>query len=199
MNIDNTLHKLKSGEKVKLVALGDSLTYGWMTQYGFLDYLEILINKKYPNSEILIINKGVPGDTAADGLYRLERDVIKLSPDLVFVQFALNDAYSGLSASSFQKNFESIIVKIKEKLNSEIALLTSVAIQDNSMNKVADEFYAKISESGKKFNLPVIHVHEYWRKKISSGIKHSQLVQFDGVHPTEKGYELMAEAVFELF
>ena len=78
MNIDNTLHKLKSGEKVKLVALGDSLTYGWMTQYGFLDYLEILINKKYPNSEILIINKGVPGDTAADGLYRLERDVIKL-------------------------------------------------------------------------------------------------------------------------
>jgi len=199
MNINNTLHKIKSGEKVQLVALGDSLTYGWMTQYGFLDYLEILINKKYPDSKVLIINKGVPGDTAGDGLHRLERDVIKLSPDLVFIQFALNDAYSGYSPHEFQKNIESIIVKIKDKLNSEIALLTSVAIQDNSMNKVANEFYRKISDSAKKYDLPVAAVHEYWGKKIALGIKHSQLVQYDGVHPTEKGYELMAEAVFELF
>ncbi|MCL2155747.1 MAG: SGNH/GDSL hydrolase family protein [Leptospirales bacterium] len=199
MNINNTLNKLKSGEKVKLVALGDSLTYGWMTQYGFLDYLEILVNKKYLNSQLLIINKGVPGDTAADGLHRVERDVIKLFPDLVFIQFALNDAYSGLSANEFQKNIESIIGKIKERLDPEIALLTSVAIQDNSMNRVANEFYMKISQSGEKYKLPVISVHEYWEKKIASGIKHSQLVQYDGVHPTEKGYELMAEAVFELF
>ncbi|MCL1865296.1 MAG: SGNH/GDSL hydrolase family protein [Spirochaetes bacterium] len=199
MNINNTLHKLKSGEKVQLVALGDSLTYGWMTQYGFLDYLEILIKKKYPNSQLFIFNKGVPGDTATDGLHRVERDVIKLSPDLVFIQFALNDAYSGFSANDFQKNIESIIVKIKNRLNPEIALLTSVAIQDKNMNKVAKEFYMKISQSGEKYNLPVITVHEYWEEKISSGIKHSQLVQYDGVHPTEKGYELMAEAVFELF
>ena len=199
MNINNTLNKLKSGEKVQIVALGDSLTYGWMTQYGFLDYLEILIKKKYPDSQFVIINKGVPGDTAIDGLQRLDRDVIRLSPDLVFIQFALNDAYSGFAINDFQKNIESIIVKIKDKLNSEIALLTSVAIHDNTMNKVADEFYAKISESGEKYNLPVIRVHEYWKKKISSGIKHSQLVQYDGVHPTNKGYELMGEAVFELF
>jgi lysophospholipase L1-like esterase len=199
MNINNTLYKLKSGAQIQIVALGDSLTYGWMTQYGFLNYLEILIKKKYPNSEVLITNKGVPGDTAVDGLHRLERDVIRLSPDLVFIQFALNDAYSGLSANDFQKNIESIIVKIKNRLNSEIVLLTSVAIQDNNMNKVANKFYMKISESGKKYNLPVIYVHEYWEKRISSGVKHSQLVQYDGVHPTEKGYELMAEAVFELF
>ena len=199
MNIIDTLYKLKSDEKVQLVALGDSLTYGWMAQYGFLDYLEILIKKKYPDSQLLIINKGVPGDTAGDGLHRLERDVIKLSPDLVFIQFALNDAYSGYSADDFQKNIESIIVKIKDRLNSEIALLTSVAIQDKNMNKTANEFYSKISDSGKKYNLPVVAVHEYWEKKISSGINHSLLVQYDGVHPTEKGYELMAEAVFGLF
>ena len=199
MNIKNTLHKLQSGEKVQLVALGDSLTYGWMTQYGFLDYLEILVNKKYPDSQLIIINKGVPGDTAGDGLHRVERDVIKLSPDLVFIQFALNDAYSGYTADDFQKNIESIIIKIKDKLNSEIALLTSVAIPDKNMNKVANKFYMKISDSAKKYNLPVIAVHEYWEKKIGSDVEHSQLVQYDGVHPTNKGYELMAEAVFELF
>jgi lysophospholipase L1-like esterase len=117
----------------------------------------------------------------------------------VFIQFALNDAYSGFTANDFQKNIESIIVKIKDRLNSEIALLTSVAIQDKSMNKVANDFYKKISESGEKYNLPVITVHKYWEQKIAEGIKHSLLVQYDGVHPTEKGYELMAEAVFELF
>jgi lysophospholipase L1-like esterase len=56
-----------------------------------------------------------------------------------------------------------------------------------------------ISQSGEKYNLPIAAVHEYWIEKISSGIRHSLLVQSDGIHPTEKGYELMAEAVFKLF
>jgi lysophospholipase L1-like esterase len=42
-------------------------------------------------------------------------------------------------------------------------------------------------------------VHEYWKKKITDGIPFESLVQYDGVHPTEGGYRLMAEAVMELF
>ncbi len=199
MKLHETVQKLINGENVKIAALGDSLTYGWMTEQGFLDYLKTMLEKKFPDSALQILNRGIPGDTAADGLRRVENDVIRSQPDLVLIQFALNDAYTDFSPEKFQKNLESIILKIKEKSGSEIALLTSAALLNPQENMLAMKFYGKIFESGEKFNLPVASVHEYWEYKISEGIKHSQLVQGDGIHPTEKGYEFMAEAVFELF
>ena len=199
MKLVKTLKKLSCGEEVKIVALGDSLTYGWMAERGFLDYLKVMLNKKYPGSKFKIINRGIPGDTAKDGLRRVDSDVIRLLPDLVLIQFALNDAYTDFSPDDFQKNIESIILKVKEKTDSEIALLTSVALLNPGENRIAREFYRRIHECGERFNLPVVFVDEYWENKIASGIKHTTLVQSDGIHPNEKGYELMAEAVFELF
>ncbi len=199
MKLTESLEKLTSGEEIKIAALGDSLTYGWMTERGFLDYLKAMIQTKYPLAKFKILNRGIPGDTAKDGLRRVESDVLRLSPDLVFIQFALNDAYTGFSAGDFKKNIESIILKIRENSSAEIALLTSVALLNPEENKIADEFYNMISQCGERYNLPVASVHEHWSEKISSGIRHSLLVQSDGIHPTEKGYELMAEAVFKLF
>jgi len=199
MKPDKTLRKLMTGEEVKIIALGDSLTYGWMSARGYLDYLKIMLLTKYPVHRVSILNKGVPGDTALDGLRRIEQDVTTLSSDLVMVQFGLNDAYTDFSPEDFQKNMESIILTIKQKTDSEILLLTSVALLNPGENRIAQEFYHKIIECGTMYNLPVAAVHQYWEKKISSGIKHTSLVQSDGIHPTEKGYELMAEAVFELF
>lgn len=199
MKLIKTIKKLTDGEEVKIAALGDSLTYGWMTKYGFLDYLSIMLNNKFPGSLFKISNRGIPGDTAKNGLRRVDHDVIGSLPDLVLIQFGLNDAYTDFSPEDFHKNIDSIILKIKENTSSEIALLTSSAILDQEENRIIKKFYMKIKESGKRFNIPVASVDEYWQKKISSGINHRELVQSDGVHPTEKGYELMAEAVFELF
>lgn len=194
-----TLQKLDSGEEVIIVAFGDSLTYGWMTELGYLDYLKSMLKKKFPGSRFKLVNRGVPGDTAGDGLRRVENDVISLQPDLVLIQFALNDAYTDFTPAEFRKNIDSIILKIKDNSSSEIALLTSVALLDPHENRIALDFYKKILESGAENNTPVVSVHKYWEKQITSGAIHSLLVQGDGIHPTEKGYELMAEAVFELF
>jgi acyl-CoA thioesterase I len=194
-----TIDKLSKGEEVIIGSLGDSLTYGWLTEMGFLDYLKQMLKNKYPQSSFKILNRGVPGDTAADGLRRLDGDIIRFKPDLVMIQFALNDAYTDYSPDNFKKNFELIISKIKEKTSSEIALLTSVALLNPRENLMAEKFYGKIYELGSQYSLPVALVHEYWKKKINEGVNHSSLVQSDGIHPTEKGYQLMAESVFELF
>ena len=194
-----TIEKLFNKEEIIIGALGDSLTYGWMTQRGFLDYLSDMLKKKYPDSPFKILNRGVPGDTAGDGLRRLDRDIIRFNPDLVMIQFALNDAYTDFSPDNFRKNIDMIISQVKGKPSSEIALLTSVTLLDPRENLIAEKFYSIIHETGLKYNIPVAAVHDHWKKKISEGINHSLLVQMDGVHPTEKGYQLMAEAVFELF
>jgi acyl-CoA thioesterase I len=199
MKLIKTVEKLSQGEEVIIGALGDSLTYGWMTERGFLDYLKVMLNKKYPDTSFKILNRGIPGDTARDGLRRLDSDIIRFRPDLVMIQFALNDAYTDYTPQNFRENINVIISKLKEKTSSELALLTSVALLNPHENIMAEKYYAQIYELGSKYSIPVASVHEHWKKRISEGVIHSTLVQSDGIHPTEKGYLLMAEAVFELF
>ncbi len=197
MNIIKDLHKKTGKKTLSIAALGDSLTYGWLVSKGYLDYLGEMINEKYPGFIISINNFGVPGDTAGDGLRRIS-SVIESSPDLCFVQFALNDAFTGMTTESFKKNIVLIINKIRSATSSEILLLTSVPVNSPYENRIAETFYGMIIECGEEYKIPVARVHDYWKKKISGGLSHSSLVQGDGVHPMENGYRLMAEAIMEL-
>jgi len=196
---DKTISRLKSGEPLRIVALGDSLTQGWMVRRGYVDFLNDMIKSKFPQSRFVLVNRGIPGDTAEGGLYRLDYDVLSEKPDCVFIQFGLNDAFSGYSPDEYESLIEQIIAGIKKTTDAEIILLTSSYIGGNRENRIAEEFYGRLDKLARKYDLPIAKVHEYWKKRISEDIEFRKLVQFDGVHPTETGYLLMAEAVMKLF
>ncbi len=145
MNLQKTIHKLKTGQDLKIVALGDSLTYGWMVEKGYLDFLKEMLIAKYPRSILKIINRGIPGDTAEGGLRRLHDHVLKADPDLVFIQFALNDAFSGYPVERFQSNIMTITGKIKDDTSSETLLLTSTALDDRDKH-IAEKYYNSLKD-----------------------------------------------------
>ncbi len=194
-----TINKLISGTPFTIVALGDSLTQGWMVSNGYIDFLKQMLRVKFPESRFKLINSGIPGDTADSGLYRLTGDVLYYNPDCVFIQYALNDAFSGFTEQQFKKNIKSIIEKINESADTDIILITSDYIGDNDDNRSVERYYQQLTVLGKDYRIPVVQVHEYWKKKIADGIPFESLVQYDGVHPTEAGYRLMAEAVMKIF
>lgn len=196
---DKTIADLKSGEPLRIVALGDSLTQGWMVRRGYVDFLNAMIKEKFANSRFVLINRGIPGDTAEGGLYRLEYDVLGENPDCVFIQFGLNDAFSGYSPGEYESLVEKIIMGIREATAAEIILVTSSYIGGNRENRIVEEFYGRLENLARKYSLPIAKVHEYWKKRIGEDIEFRKLVQFDSVHPTEMGYLLMAEAIMQLF
>jgi lysophospholipase L1-like esterase len=198
MQLKNSIDKLEKGDDLKIVALGDSLTYGWMVEKGYIDFLKEMLKVKYPKSIFKIINQGIPGDTAESGLYRLKDHVLNSDPDLVFIQFALNDAFSGYSLEDFHHNILGIINGIRNNSSAEILLMTSVAL-DKREKRIAERYYDILKNIAKKEAIPIVLVHEYWEKRISEGIEFSTLVQQDCVHPTVKGYRLMAEAIVKVF
>jgi len=199
MKPDKTIEKLLSGTAVVIVALGDSLTYGWMVSKGYLDYFKEKIYDKFPERKLNLINRGIPGDTSQGGIHRLRGDVLRYEPDCVLLQFALNDAFAGYSPELFKSNIEEIINGIKENSNSEIILVSSVCLGSDRENAFIEVFYNQLEELARRYELPVARVHEYWKKKISEGVDFESLVQSDFVHPTSEGYRLMAEAVMEVF
>ena len=166
---------------------------------GYIDFLEQMFRVNFPESRFKLVNSGIPGDTADSGLYRLMGDVLYYNPDCVFIQYALNDAFSGFTEQQFKKNIKDIIEKINENTNADIILITSDYIGDNADNRRVEGYYQQLTVLGEDYRIPVVQVHEYWKKKIADGIPLESLVQYDGVHPTEEGYRLMAEAVMKLF
>ena len=199
MKTEKTIQKLKEGKNVTIVALGDSLTYGWMVGKGYLDFLDEMLQSKFPESRFKLINKGIPGDTADGGLYRLREDVIDYNPDCVLIQFALNDSAVGISPDDYGSNVQKIIEQIMNDTQAEIVLVTSICLGNTSENEAANKFYRELDERARENGLPIARVHEYWKRKIQEGTEFRKLVQFDLVHPTVAGYRLMAEAVMEVF
>lgn len=196
---ERTIALLESGSPVTMVAIGDSLTYGWLAEKGYLDFLQETLASRYPNSNLSILNRGIPGDTAEGGLQRLQADVIAIRPECVLIQFALNDAYTGYRPDRFAENIRAMVQVISRQINAETILITSVWIDSLPENKLALIFYQELEAVAEENQLPIAKVHEYWKLKINSGLKMARLVQPDGVHPTAAGYKVMAEAVAEVF
>jgi len=194
-----TIEKLQRGDKVVIAALGDSLTQGWMVRRGYIDFLREMLKARYPTSALTIVPKGIPGDTADNGLYRLRYDILEYNPDCVFIQYAINDAFMGYTSRQFRSTIQEIIEEIKADGDADIVLVTSSYIGDNADAEIVGEYYRQLEELGGVFGLPVAMVHEYWKKRIDEGVDYRTLVQYDMVHPTEGGYRFMAEAIVALF
>jgi acyl-CoA thioesterase-1 len=199
MKLTKTISMLEAGEPVRLIALGDSLTQGWMARKGFLDFLSEMLKKKYPSCSVTIINRGIPGDTAEGGFERLRYDVLDHDPDLVFVQFGLNDAFSGVHPGRFESTVQAIVDHIRSDTDAEILLVTSVPVVFERMDEIADSFYGRLEAIAAREGLPIVRVHRYWTEKIGEGVEFRGLVQADQVHPTVEGYRLMAEAIMQAF
>ncbi len=199
MKLKRSIERLVEGIPLRIVALGDSLTEGWMVSKGYIDFLKEMIEEKYSNCNIEVINRGIPGDTSSEGLYRLRRDVIENGPDLVFIQFALNDAYCGSTPEKFEKNILAIVENIQNYTDAEILLITSIFILNRRENDFVETFYDRLKNISESKGIPLASVHNYWKDKVSGGVDYKDLVQSDQVHPTIEGYRLMAEAIMKKF
>ena len=185
--------RLEIGSAITIAGLGDSLTQGWMVKKGFFDRFCDRLCEKHPSAKITRINAGIPGDTAAGGLYRLDR-LISQAPDWVVVQFALNDCYSGVDVSEFEQSIESIGKKLQDnKINP--VLVTSCPVLDSSFMEAADLFYSAIAAVGDRLDVLVARLDEYWLQNQPP--RPEALYQWDGVHPTDEGHALMAEGLLK--
>lgn len=81
---------MKLRENTKIVFFGDSITHGVFGE-SYIKTLDRKLRERFPDYEYRLINKGRSGDTVYSLLQRVERDVIALSPHIVFIMIGGND------------------------------------------------------------------------------------------------------------
>ncbi|MCP5521431.1 MAG: SGNH/GDSL hydrolase family protein [Verrucomicrobiales bacterium] len=85
--LPNVLAKLESGQPVRIAYLGGSIT----AQAGWRPKTLHWFQEQFPRSEITEINAAIGGTGSDLGVFRLKQDVLDHKPDLLFVEFAVND------------------------------------------------------------------------------------------------------------
>ena len=100
--LPNVAAKLARGDEVRVAFLGGSITAapGWRVLT--LDHLR----RTYPKVKFTEIHAAVPGTGSNYGAMRLQRDVLRHQPDLLFVEFAVND---GAGSPRVEAQMEGIV------------------------------------------------------------------------------------------
>lgn len=88
--LPNVLEKLNKGEPIRVAYLGGSITEATGWRVLSLEWLR----EKYPAARVEEINATFSGTNSAFGAFRLGREVVEKKPDLLFVEFVMNDGSS---------------------------------------------------------------------------------------------------------
>ena len=103
--LPNFAQKLFKGGEVKIAFLGGSIT----KQPGWRIHSQKWFKEQYPKAEIKEIFAALGGTGSELGVFRYDDDVLRHKPDLVFVEFAVNDGRT--PEETITKAFEGIIHK----------------------------------------------------------------------------------------
>ena len=119
-----------------VVAFGDNVTYGENFPAGNKLWVDLL--KERFNLDLT--NAGINGNTSAQGLERLKKDVLDKNPDFVIINFGLNDHYfveknkENVPLDKFKSNLEAMVKQVKEKKAVPILVSPNKVIEGNKGN-----------------------------------------------------------------
>jgi acyl-CoA thioesterase I len=175
-----------AGKPVKIVALGDSLTagYGLPEQDGFVPRLEAALAAKGVAAEI--INAGVSGDTASDGLARLDWSVPE-GTEAVILELGANDMLRGIKPQVTRAALEAILRGLSER---HIAVLLCGMRAAPNLGPDYDQAFERIyPELAAKYDTLL---YPFFLDGVAGELS---LDQPDGLHPNAAGVGVIVKRV----
>ena len=197
--VSQTRSDLEAGADVTIVAYGDSITAGFAVRRGFPSFWKQMLDEKYPEASLEMINSGISGDTTLDGLSRLDWAVLSYEPDLVTINFGINDCVLGLGLEEFEMNLVEMVRRIRAGPGSEVLLLTSQLLETPPYDRLVLDYYQAIERVAREMDVGFVDVHGAWMRRVEQGTPLSSLILPGLDHPNEAGYRIIAEELMRLF
>ena len=182
------MDRAAAGEEVAIGFLGGSITQGSLsstpeTCYAWLVYrwwAEKFANVRY-------INAGIGGTTSQFGVARVEEDLLRYDPAVVFIEFSVNDTCDEL----FRETYEGLVRKVWQS-GAAVVLIHNICY-DTGFS--AEDIHVQI---GKHYDLPCVSVRPTIYAEVMSGRLPNRQITPDDLHPNDAGHALLADAVRHL-
>lgn len=171
---------------IRLVVLGDSLTAGLGLPPGkaFPDRLQAALRAR--GWDVDVLNAGVSGDTAADGLARYDW-AVPANADALIVELGANDMLRGLEPEATKKALSAILDKAHAaRLPTLIAGMRAAPNLGAEYDRAFDAIYPALAKDHD------VALYPFFLDGVAGDPK---LNQADGMHPTAEGVGVIVERI----
>ena len=181
--------KAQAGEPITVAYLGGSITQGSSAQTNkwYAKLVTEWLQEQFPDSQITDINAGIGATGSYIGVYRADRDVISRSPDLVFIDFSVNDTTEHTDRN--MASYDGLIQKLWNS-DSSPAIVTIAMTMENGTS--FQEYHGEICEA---YDIPMISYHD----AIMDVIRNKHIVwkdiSDDNIHPNTVGHSVLTEII----
>jgi len=192
------------GQRLNVVFFGASLTWGAnATEPNLTSYRGAIAEKlaeRYPNAHLKFYDTAIGGTGSQLGVFRLERDVLKRKPDLVFLDFSANDdIYSDTpeTLASYEAIVRRLVAEAKVPVVMVIFPFQWNVAQGNTDGMKRRDAHLRIADA---YHVPVGDAIALGQRRVKEGtITIAEIWPTDGVHPGNVGYRMFADAAWQAF
>jgi lysophospholipase L1-like esterase len=192
-------HLAKTGE-LTIGYFGGSITAGAGASKSSETSFRALTTKSYrdtfPAAKITEVNAAIGGTGSDLGAFRCHKDLLDRNPDLVFVEFAVND--SGAKPDRIHSTMEGIVRQIwQSNPAADIVFLYTVAKSTGAIYDRGETPPAVIAdeEVAEAYRIPSINIGKAIWQQIHDGKQTWATMLPDNTHPNDAGYAIYTKAI----
>ena len=190
--LKNLMKRAANGESLVIGFLGGSITQGSLsstpkTCYAYLVYE--WWKKSFPNAAFSFVNGGIGGTTSHYGGARAWKDVLCYRPDIVTVDFSVNDDANEF----FEETYEGTLRRLLAAPSAPAVVVLNNVFYDTGKN--AQDYHNRIADH---YGIPHVSIKDTVYSDVESGKIVRADITPDNLHPNDKGHRLVADEICKL-
>jgi hypothetical protein len=200
--LQNLIVKARNGQKITIAAIGGSITEGVAATAPANRYLNLFQtwwNGQFSAGSTLI-NAGIGATDSDYGSLRVQRDVLSQNPDLVIVEFAVNDIDPGVSVLG--DTYEGLLRQLLDApSHPAVILLFMMTYPTTTDPSNLEQYYTAQpwqSVIGAHYNLPMVSYADAIYSAYMNGSITAAQITPDYTHPTNLGHAYAAQFLEQL-
>ena len=189
---------------IKIVCHGHSVPAGYFktpvvdTFNAYPHLLHATLKERFPDAVLNVIVTAIGGEDSESGAKRFESDVLTLRPDVVTIDYALNDRRMGLARA--EAAWRSMIVMAKEE-DIKVILLTPTPDQGAMLddpNDPLNQHAEQIRRLAKENDVGLVDSLAVFKTELAKGTSLADLMS-QGNHPNRRGHDLVVAELKKWF
>jgi rhamnogalacturonyl hydrolase YesR len=196
--------KWPHNKTINLVFHGHSVPSGYFntpyvrTMLAYPQQVLEAVKEIYPYAVVNSITTAIGGENAEQGAKRFEQDVLCHNPDVLFIDYALNDRGIGLKRS---RQAWGEMIKEAQRQGIKVILMTPTPDLTENMlddNSPLEQYSKQIRDLSVKYGTGLVDSYAAFKQKKKDGRELNAFMSQSN-HPNEKGHEVVKELILDYF
>ncbi|WP_288705024.1 SGNH/GDSL hydrolase family protein [uncultured Ruminococcus sp.] len=188
----DAMKRAQAGEKITIGTIGGSITQGTAASTTDERYANRALQwwaKTFPKAQLDFVNAGIGATDSYIGVHRVDADLLSKKPDVVIVEFSVNDTDAALNLQTY----DSLVRKIFQAENHPAVILLFTTQEDGTS---LQDTHMQI---GSAYNLPMISYKNAVLPEIEAGKFTWKDISPDNIHPNSVGHGIIGELLWSYF